>query len=70
MKVEHPLREFRKDSGKTPDEIGQLFGVNRATIYRWEQGAPRIPVKYLDRAEEITGIPRSHLRPDIFGGSE
>lgn len=67
MKTATPFSEYRKASGKTVDEIAVEFDVHRATIFRWEAGDPHIPVKYLDKAEKITGIPRAHLRPDIFG---
>lgn len=66
MTEENALRKFRMETGKTPDEVGRLFGVDRATIYRWEQGKPRIPIKYLDKAESITGLSRRDLRPDVF----
>lgn len=69
MKTAAPFSQYRKTSGKTVDEIAVEFDVHRATIFRWEAGDPHIPVKYLDKAEKITGIPRDQLRPDIFAGA-
>lgn len=62
-----PFARYRETTKLTPEEIGKLFNVNKATIFRWELGKPHIPVKQLDKAERITGIPREELRPDIFG---
>lgn len=59
---------FRKDQKLTLDAAASLFGVNRTTILRWEQGEVPIPVKRLEQIERTTGIPRRELRPDIFGG--
>ena len=68
MSNETPLRKFRKEIGKSPEEIGKFLGVGRATIYRWEKGTYRIPTKYLGKVEKITGISRQELRPDLFKG--
>lgn len=65
MSEDTPLRKYRKDAGKTPQEMGALFGVDRATFYRWEKGDPPLPVKHLDKAVKLTGIPRHELRPDL-----
>jgi len=59
--------EYRKSRNLTIDEVAAQFDVDRTTIIRWEKGAPNIPVKRLNEAERITGIPRQKLRPDIFG---
>lgn len=61
-----PFARYRETTGKTPEEMARLFKVNRATIFRWELGKPPIPVKRLEQAEKLTGIPRKELRPDIF----
>lgn len=70
MMEQTPFAEYRKSTGKSPDEIAREFNVNRATIFRWEKGEPSIPVKRLPDAERITGIPRQKLRPDIFEGAQ
>lgn len=59
--------KFRRDSGLTLDAAAAKFGVDRTTILRWERGEPPVPVKRLDEIEQITGISRFDLRPDVFG---
>ncbi|WP_027039095.1 helix-turn-helix domain-containing protein [Mesorhizobium ciceri] len=64
--------EFRKKDGskqRTLDEVATLFGVNKATIIRWENGEVPLPAKRLKEFEDVTGIPRQKLRPDIFEGA-
>lgn len=63
--------KFRQNKpGLTLDATAELFKVNRTTILRWEDGRVPLPVKRLAEIEEVTGIPREQLRPDIFGGSK
>lgn len=69
-KLAHPFAEYRKVNGLTIDQFAELFEVDRTTIIRWEKGEPHIPVKRLARAEEITGISRQDLRPDIFEAAQ
>lgn len=64
-----PFFKYREVTGKSADEMAELLGVDRATIFRWENGKPPIPVNRLADAEKATGIPRRDLRPDIFAPS-
>lgn len=61
---------FRKESGLSAKEVADKFGVDRATLLRWEIEKPAIPVKRLEDAERITGMSRIDLRPDLFKGME
>lgn len=70
QKERNAIFRFRKDSGLTAKEIADKFGVDRATLLRWEVEAPAIPVKRLDDAERITGLSRRDIRPDLFKGLE
>ncbi|MBZ9873111.1 helix-turn-helix domain-containing protein [Mesorhizobium sp. BR1-1-9] len=62
--------KFRNKDGvkRRLDEVAALFGVNKATIIRWENGEVPLPAKRLKEIEDITGIPRQELRPDLFEG--
>lgn len=66
MSKKAPFAKFRKTASLTAEEAAELFRVNRATIFRWENGSPHIPVDRLSDAERITGMSRRELRPDIF----
>jgi DNA-binding XRE family transcriptional regulator len=58
------LREYRDDQGLTLEQLGALFGVNKSTVMRWEEG--QIPPSRAIEVEQRTGIPRHRLRPDLW----
>jgi transcriptional regulator with XRE-family HTH domain len=73
MEAKTAFATFRKKEGSIKrrlDEVAALFGVNKATIIRWENGEVPLPAKRLKEFEEVTGIPRRELRPDLFEGME
>ena len=46
------LKRYRKQAGKTREELAVEIGVSSQTIWRWEHGDVRIPVpeqKLLER---------------------
>lgn len=56
----------RRIRGRTYGGISLLaaeLGVSRMTIYNWQ----RIPAEYVLHVEELTGLDREIIRPDIFG---
>ena len=38
------------------------LGLSRARCTQWE----KVPEEYLLKVEELTGVPREELRPDLF----
>lgn len=52
----------------TLQAFGNLFGVHKATVLRWEDRD--IPVERVNEISRVTGIPRIDLRPDIFAEIE
>lgn len=69
MNTETEFSNFRRRQDLTLNAVADLFGVNRRTILRWEQGISPIPLKRLAEVEAATGISRQKLRPDIFGAA-
>ena len=65
-----PIYDFRVEAGKTLDEIAAKFEVSTRTLIRWEQGDPRIPVKWLGKARDIYGKGPAEIRPDIFEAAQ
>jgi len=61
-----PIHAIRKKKGLTLDAAAQLFEVDRTTIIRWEKGEPLIPLKRLEDAAKIYGVPKKKIRPDIY----
>jgi DNA-binding transcriptional regulator YdaS (Cro superfamily) len=42
--------------------LADALGVTRQAISLWD----KIPIERVIKVEELTGIPREHLRPDFF----
>jgi DNA-binding transcriptional regulator YdaS (Cro superfamily) len=43
-------------------KVAQGLGLTRAAIVKWHQ----VPAERVVEIERITGIPREHLRPDLY----
>lgn len=46
--------------------MAEAFGVTQPTIWRWLNQSKQIPPEYVIKAEELTGVSRHYLRPDIY----
>ena len=42
--------------------IAKALGISKQAVFHWE----RVPEKHVIDVEEITGIPRHVLRPDLY----
>ena len=73
MAEKHPLpilAEYRIREDKTQADLAADLGVAVMTVSRWETGDRRIGVKTLPKVVEFTKIPKSELRPDIYGSAQ
>lgn len=52
---------------RTFEAAGRRLGVVAMTLWRYERGRHRIPAERVERYHEITKIPKSRLRPDLYG---
>ena len=43
-------------------EVAEGLGYTRQAVYRWEV----VPAELVLQVEQITGIPRATLRPDLY----
>jgi DNA-binding transcriptional regulator YdaS (Cro superfamily) len=66
--MQSALEKYRAATQTTLEQLGDILGVNKTTILRWEKR--RIPAERVSEVERVTGIPRQKLRPDIFGRSQ
>lgn len=48
---------------RSAEEVAVEFEISRQSVNKWKDG---IPVERCKRLEELTGIPRAKLRPDVF----
>jgi len=61
------LEKYREEKGLTKTQLADLLGISPAMISLIVSGARQPGFALTRRIEEITGIPRALLRPDIFG---
>ncbi|WP_377299791.1 YdaS family helix-turn-helix protein [Rhizobium sp. SGZ-381] len=68
METVSPIAAYRdRNDRMSLDAFGALFSprVNKSTVLRWERRG--VPVERVVQIEQVTGISRHSLRPDIFG---
>ena len=46
--------------------LARVCGVSQTSVWKWLQSSKRIPAEYVLRVEEVTGVSRHALRPDIY----
>lgn len=68
----HPLRKYRNrfDPPMSQTSLGNLIGVSKPTVSRWESRQRNIDVTLLLRVVSVTGIPARELRPDLADAFE
>lgn len=59
------LHQYRTDRGLTLEAMADLFGVQKAAIWKWERR--QVPADKVLEVERVTGISRHALREDVFG---
>ena len=61
------LRELRTEKNLTLEEVGQILGVGRSTIYKYEHGIiTNVPMETYDKLSELFGV----CRPYLLGWSD
>jgi sulfate adenylyltransferase subunit 2 len=60
------LKQLFRASGKRQRDIAEAVGRSEGAISQWVSGERAIPAELVPRLEEFTGIPRTHLRPDLW----
>ena len=61
------LEQYRAEKGLTKTQLADLLGISPTMISLIVSGARQPGFALTRRIEKVTGIPRSQLRPDIFG---
>jgi DNA-binding transcriptional regulator YdaS (Cro superfamily) len=62
--MEHDLKSIFRSRGFRLKAIAEAVGVDKATVTRWVQ--TRIPAERVADVSQITGLPKSALRPDLW----
>lgn len=50
----------------TQEAMAEAFGVTQPTVCRWLTQSKQIPGEHVLPAEELTGVSRHDLRPDLY----
>jgi DNA-binding transcriptional regulator YdaS (Cro superfamily) len=51
----------------TEQAMAEAFAVTQPRqVWRWLNQSHQIPAEYVLRAEELTGVPRHLIRPDLY----
>jgi DNA-binding transcriptional regulator YdaS (Cro superfamily) len=65
MDSQPSIRGYRETQGVRLDDLAARLGVNKSTLWRWEEG--QVPAERVLEVERVTGVSRHALRPDVFG---
>jgi len=60
------LKSLFRASGKRQRDIAHAVGRSEGAVSQWVSGERDIPADLVVKVEEITGIPRHRLRPDLW----
>ena len=60
------LRTLLRASGKRQRDVAEAVGRSEGAVSQWVNGEREIPADLVLRIEQLTGIPRHRLRPDLW----
>lgn len=68
MSTEALSRAIDAAGGQKP--LADKIGTTQSQVWYWLKRAKKgVPAEFAPRVEEVTGISRHELRPDIFGAA-
>lgn len=50
--------------------LARLLGISQPRVHYWLHKGGKLPAEYVLRVEELTGVSRHELRPDIYPREE
>jgi sulfate adenylyltransferase subunit 2 len=60
------LKNLFRASGRSQRDIAVALGRSEGAVSQWVTGERTIPAELVVKLEEVTGIPRHRLRPDLW----
>lgn len=51
---------------RTMADLARSLGVTRQAVRAWATGIAKVRPELCPKFEEVTGVPREKIRPDIF----
>lgn len=58
------MKTLLAGKGMNIPALADRLGLNKTSVWRWNE--KRVPIDRVAEVERVTGIPREHLRPDVF----
>lgn len=62
------ITKFRTARGLTQQSFAKALGVTQGMVGHWEAGRHGVSAEMAVRIEQVFGIRRSELRPDLWPG--
>lgn len=50
--------------------LARMLGISQAAVSKWDRLGKHLPADHVLRVEELTGVSRHDLRPDIYPRDE
>ena len=66
MKISEKIRELREKAGLTQEELADRVGVQRNTVWRWENGKAKLKADNIQRLSFIFNVEPASLMPNIY----
>lgn len=70
MELKDRIAAVRKAAGLTQEQLGELLGVTRQAVSKWESGAAAPDTENVVRLSAIFGVSTDYLLHDDFTGDE
>lgn len=61
------IEELKKQC-RTQCELADMLEVKQSTVSEWFSGKKNVSPKMAKKIEQMFGIARESIRPDVFGG--
>lgn len=61
----HPLAIYRRKQRISCEAFANSIGLDRITVWRWENGKRKPSPSQVEKLSKVTGIPVRELRPDL-----
>lgn len=67
-----PLESLRIAIRKAGSQsaLARMLGVSQAAVSKWDRLGKHLPADHVLRVEELTGVSRHDLRPDLYPRDE
>ena len=66
MSADSPIRTYRQLHEISAKELAAKLNISDITLRSYETRKRKIPAEFAVAFEQLTGVPREKLRPDLF----